>query len=74
MSYEYLNTRLSFMRTKLLGPQQYARFLEMRDLGDLIAALAETDYAQEIERASVEHTGYTLVEAAVSENAQRAFA
>ena len=74
MSYEYLNTRLSFMRTKLLGPQQSARFLEMRDLGDLIAALAETDYAQEIERASVEHTGYTLVEAAVSENAQRAFA
>jgi V/A-type H+-transporting ATPase subunit C len=74
MSYEYLNTRLHFMMVKLLGPQQYERYLEMHDLGEFTAALAETDYAQEIERASVEHaTGYPLVETALTQNTQRCF-
>jgi hypothetical protein len=56
MSFEYLNTRLHFMKAKLLGPSDFARYLDMHDLGDLIAALAETDYGPELERNSVEYS------------------
>lgn len=73
MSYEYLNTRLHFMTVKLLRPPQYEQFLDMHDLGDFINALAETDYGPEIEKSSVEYSGYKLVEAALMENVQRAF-
>jgi len=73
VSYEYLNTRLHFMVAKLLAPRQYAQFLELRDLGDLITALAETDYGPELERHSVEYAGYPLVEMALMQNVQRAF-
>jgi V/A-type H+-transporting ATPase subunit C len=73
MSYEYLNTRLHFMIVKLLKPAQYEQYLELRDLGDLIAALAETDYGPDLERHAVEHAGYPLVEAALMHNVQRHF-
>jgi V/A-type H+-transporting ATPase subunit C len=73
MSYEYLNTRLRFMKVKLLKPAQYEQFLDMRDLADFTNALAETDYGPEIERSSVQYSGYSLIEEALMQNVQRAF-
>jgi V/A-type H+-transporting ATPase subunit C len=74
MSYEYLNTRLRFMKVKLLRPEQYAQFLELRDLNDFMNALGSTDYGPELERASVEFSGYRLAEEALMRNVQRVFA
>lgn len=73
MSYEYLNTRIRVMLAKLLTPKQFEALLELRDLSGLVNALAETDYAPEIERCSVEFSGYELIEQAVLRNGQRAF-
>jgi V/A-type H+-transporting ATPase subunit C len=73
MSYEYLNTRLRFMSVKLLTPQQFKSFMEMRQLDELINALAETDYGPEIEKSSVEYSGYALVENALVQHVQRLF-
>ncbi len=73
MAYEYLNTRLRFMKTKLLKPQDFATCLEMRELSDLINFLAQTDYGPEIERSSVEYSGYKLIEDALMRNGQRVF-
>jgi V/A-type H+-transporting ATPase subunit C len=61
------------MTVKLLKPQQYEQFLDMHDLGELINSLAETNYGPEIERSSVEYSGYQLVETALMENVQGAF-
>ncbi len=73
MSYEYLNTRLRFMKVKLLRPEQFQSFLQMRDLDEMIHALAETDYGPEIEKSSVEYSGYPLVENALVKHVQRVF-
>ena len=73
MAYEYLNTRLRFMKAKLLKPQAFAACLEMRGLDDLIGFLAGTDYGPEIERSSVEYSGYKLIEDALMRNGQRVF-
>lgn len=73
MSYEYLNTRVRVMLARLLTPKQFEAFLELHELGELVNALAETDYAPEIERCSVEFSGYELIEQAVLRNGQRAF-
>jgi V/A-type H+-transporting ATPase subunit C len=74
MSYEYLNTRVRVMLAKLLKPQQFLALLELRELTQLITALGDTDYASEIERCSVEFSGYELIERAVMHNGQRLFA
>lgn len=73
MSYEYLNTRVRVMLAKLLKPEYFRALLELRELGELVNALAETDYAPEIERCSVEFSGYESIEHAVLRNGQRAF-
>ncbi|MDW8111598.1 MAG: V-type ATPase subunit [Candidatus Bipolaricaulota bacterium] len=73
MSYEYLNTRVRLMLARLLTPAQFSALLELRSLDELIHALAETDYAPELQRASVEFSGYELIEQTVLRNAQRAF-
>jgi V/A-type H+-transporting ATPase subunit C len=74
MSYEYLNTRIRVMLAKLLKPQQFLALLELRELTELVTALGDTDYAPEIERCSVEFSGYELIERAVMHNGQRLFA
>lgn len=74
MSYEYLNTRIRVMLAKLLKPQQFLALLELRELTELVTALGDTDYAPEIERCSVEFSGYELIERAVLYNGQRLFA
>ncbi|MCX8103785.1 MAG: V-type ATPase subunit [Candidatus Bipolaricaulota bacterium] len=73
MSYEYLNTRVRVMLAKLLKPKQFEALLELRELGELVNALAETDYAVELERCSVEFSGYELIEQTILRNGQRAF-
>lgn len=73
MSYEYLNTRVRVMLAKLLKPEDFQALLELRELSELVNALAETDYAPEIERCSVEFSGYESIEQAVLRNGQRAF-
>lgn len=73
MSYEYLNTRLRFMKAKLLKPQDFATCLEMQELSDFINFLAQTDYGPEIERSSVEYSGYKLIEDVLMRNGQRVF-
>lgn len=73
MSYEYLNTRLRVLKAKLLRPEQFAALLGLRDLDEFIHALAETDYGPDLEKSSVEHTGYPLVEEALIRHAQRLF-
>lgn len=73
MSYEYLNTRVRVMLAQLLKPQQFQALLELHELGELVTALADTEYAPEIERCSVEFSGYELIEQAVIRNGQRAF-
>ncbi len=73
MSYEYLNTRVRVMLAKLLKPAQLVSLLELRELGEMIDVLAKTDYSSEIERCSVEFSGYALIEQAVIRNGQRAF-
>lgn len=73
MSYEYLNTRLRFMWVKLLTPEQFRTFFQMRELEELINALAETDYGPEIEKSAVEFSGYPLVENALVQHVQRLF-
>ncbi len=73
MAYEYLNTRLRYLRSRLLGPSEFGAYLDMDDFDEFTAALAETDYADELERASVEHTGYNMVEQAIVAHTQRVF-
>jgi V/A-type H+-transporting ATPase subunit C len=73
MSYEYLNTRIRVMLAKLLKPEHFQALLELRELGELVNALADTDYAPEIERCSLEFSGYELIEQAVLRSGQRAF-
>lgn len=73
MAYEYLNTRVRVMLAKLLKPDQMRALLELSELDEMIRALAQTDYAPEIERCSVEYEGYELIEQAVLRNGQRAF-
>ena len=73
MAYEYLNTRLRYLKSRLLGPREFGTYLDMDDFEELTAALAETDYADELERASVEHTGYNMVEQAIVAHTQRVF-
>jgi len=71
MSYEYLNPRVRYLKAKLLGPEQFAQLLELKSLDEFINYLAETDYAQDIEKSSVEYSGYPLVEDALIRHAQR---
>lgn len=73
MAYEYLNTRLRYLRSRLLGPSEFGAYLDMDDFDEFTAALADTDYADELERASVEHTGYNMVEQAIVAHTQRVF-
>ena len=73
MSYEYLDTRLRFMKVKLLSPGQFKSLPELRDLEEMIHALAETDYGPEIEASSVEYSGYPLIENALVQHVQRVF-
>jgi V/A-type H+-transporting ATPase subunit C len=73
MSYEYLNTRLRFMKVKLLTPEQFRSLMSMRDLEEMISFLAETDYGPEVEKSSVEYSGYPLVENALVQHVQRLF-
>lgn len=73
MAYEYLNTRLRYLKSRLLGPAEFGTYLDMDDFDEFTAALAETDYADELERASVEHTGYNMVEQAIVAHTQRVF-
>ena len=73
MAYEYLNTRLRSLKSRLLGPSEFGSYLDMDDFDAFTAALAETDYADELERASVEHTGYNMVEQAIVGHTQRVF-
>ena len=73
MAYEYLNTRLRYLKSRLLGPSEFGTYLDMDDFDEFTAALAETDYADELERASVEHTGYNMVEQAIVAHTQRVF-
>lgn len=73
MAYEYLNTRVRVMLAKLLKPAQLVSLLELRELDELVHALAETDYAPEIERCSVEFSGYALVEQTIIRHGQRVF-
>jgi V/A-type H+-transporting ATPase subunit C len=73
MSYEYLNPRVRYLKAKLLRPEQFAALLELNNLEEFINYLAETDYAQDIEKSSVEYSGYPLVEDALIRHAQRLF-
>jgi V/A-type H+-transporting ATPase subunit C len=73
MSYEYLNTRVRVMLARLLAPQQFLALLELRELPQLITALGDTDYAPELERSSVEFSGYELIENALIAHGQRVF-
>jgi len=73
MAYEYLNTRVWVMLAKLLKPQQFLALLELRELPQLLTALSDTDYAPELERCSVEFSGYELIEQTVLHNGQRVF-
>jgi V/A-type H+-transporting ATPase subunit C len=73
MSYEYLNTRLRYMKKKMLGPEQFRSYLGMLELDELITALAETDYAAELEKSSVEFSGYEMIENALIQHVQRLF-
>jgi V/A-type H+-transporting ATPase subunit C len=73
MAYEYLNTRLRYLKSKLLRPEQFAVLLDLRDLEEFINALAETDYGPEIEASSVQFSGYPLVEDAIVRHTQRVF-
>ncbi len=73
MAYEYLNTRVRVMLAKLLKPQQFLALLELRELTELLRALSDTDYAPELERCSVEFSGYELIEQTVLRNGQRIF-
>jgi len=73
MAYEYLNTRLRYLKARLLRPSEFGSYLDMDDFDEFTAALAETDYADELERASVEHTGYNMVEQAIVAHTQRVF-
>lgn len=73
MAYEYLNTRLRYIKAKRLGPEQFSSYLGMRDLEEFTGALAETDYAREIEEASVEYSGYELVEHAIVRHTRRVY-
>ena len=73
MPYEYLNARLRHMKAKLLRPEQFATLLGLRDLEEFINTLAETDYGPDIERSSVQFSGYPLVEDALIQHTQRVF-
>lgn len=73
MSYEYLNTRVYALKAKLLRPEQFAALLEMKDLEEFTKFLASTDYGPDIEKSSVEYSGYKLIEDALIQHTQRVF-
>lgn len=73
MSYEYLNTRVRVLLAQLLKPAQFEALLGLQDLTEMINFLAETDYAPEIRRSTVEFSGYAVVDRAVMHNGHRVF-
>ena len=73
MSFEYLNTRLRYMKRSMISEDQFKSFLGMTELEDLTAELAETDYAEELEKSSVEFSGYEMIDEALIQHVQRVF-
>jgi V/A-type H+-transporting ATPase subunit C len=61
------------MKRRMLGPEDFRGYLAMDNLQDLIAALAETEYGEEIEASSVEFQGYEMIEDALVQHVQRVF-
>ncbi len=61
------------MKKKMLTPEHFRSFLGMKDLGELINALNETDYAEDLEKSSVEYSGYAMIEDALVQHVQRLF-
>src|SRR5574337_133805 len=73
MSYEYFNTRVRAMKSKLLIASELAAYLGLHSLDDLVSALRQTDYRPELEQASVRLRGLARVEEALLHNARRCF-
>lgn len=69
--YEYANARIRGLRSRLLRPQDLAALAAQADIGDLVAALARTDYGVDLERARLHWSGVALIEEALRRNLSR---
>lgn len=66
--YEYGNTRLRAMRARLLTRQDYADMMEAGSLDRMLAILADTPYAPDIEAALVRARGLDRLDRALRSN------
>lgn len=68
MDYEYVNTRIRGMKSRLLERKELEALAAKLDIQGVIDALASTSYRQDIEDASVQYAGLTCVEVALRRN------
>lgn len=69
--YEYGNTRVRAMRSRLLGPDDYAEMMAAGSLDRALAVLAETDYRRDVESALVRAKGLRRVDDSARSNLAR---
>jgi len=69
--YEYGNTRLRFMRRRLLRPADYRRLLGAQSLDRMLGELADTPFASDVEGALPRGEGLARLDAALSANLAR---
>lgn len=69
--YEYGNTRVRAMRSRLLGPNDYAEMMAAGSLDRALAVLAETDYRPDVETALIRAQGLRRIDDSARSNLAR---
>jgi len=71
-TYPYTFARVSAMKGRLIGREQYLKLLKMK-ISEIIKFLQETEYKKEIDELAVSYSGVDLVERALSKNLASTF-
>jgi len=73
VEYEYVNARIRGMKSRLLDTSVLERLILKLDVESIIAELENTAYKDEIEKASVQHSGIKCIEVALRKDFTDAF-
>ena len=73
VEYDYVNARIKGMKSHLLDPAVFETLIIKPDVESIIAELGNTDYKDEITKASVQYSGIMCIEVALRKNFTNAF-
>jgi len=73
VQYDYVNARIRGMKSRLLGTPVFETLILKPDVEAIITELGNTDYKEEIEKASIQYSGIRCIEVALRKNFTRAF-